>query len=161
MDGILAYLRNQYKGNLHDLHVVEVTANHNGNSLSYVVNLELNWISGQTPDGWVCIDLKKRRIKLTHYSIRSSNCAGQNERHPREWAVEVAESSDWVEVDRRGPHSDLNGRLLIGTYEVKKPMICRFVRLRPLSKNCAGTWEFLFNAVEFFGDLFEELETQE
>jgi hypothetical protein len=154
LEGILSYLRQQCGGNVHDLHVVDVTANHSGNSLSYTINLEMNYISQESPDPWVCIDFKERRTKLTHYSIRSSNCEGVNARHPREWVIEGSTSSDWTEIDRRGPNSELNGTNLIATHAVSKPMICRFVRLRQTGKNHTGQLSLLFNAFEVFGELY-------
>lgn len=155
LDGILSYLRKQCGGNVHDLHAVDVTANHSGNSLAYAVNVELNYISQESPNPWVCIDFKERRIKLTHYSIRSSNCEGINGRHPREWVIEGSTSSDWREIDRRDRNNELNGQNLITTHAVSEPMICRFVRLRQTGKNHSEGLSLLFNAFEVFGELYE------
>jgi hypothetical protein len=158
LDGAFAWLRKKYGKDLLISGIVGVTANHSKNPVLYLLDLDLNWVSAEAADPWICIDLEKRRITLTHYSLRSSNRRGPNHGHPREWVVEVkADGSDWIEVDRRGPNEDLNGMKLTGTYALANPILCRFVRLRLTGTNHAGGPSLLLNAIELFGKLLEPI----
>jgi hypothetical protein len=74
-DGYISFLTQQHHGNIHDLGIISVTSigvNRDHNA-KHVIDFEssLYCQTMSAPNSWICYDLKDKRMKVTHYSLRS------------------------------------------------------------------------------------------
>jgi hypothetical protein len=103
------------------------------------------------PDQWIRYDFNSLRVRVTHYSLRSFDCdAGKS--HPKSWVLEGCDDGEhWIELDRRSDNDQLNGRLLVATFDIKTAALCRFIRLRQTGPNHSGTNFLVISGFELFG----------
>jgi hypothetical protein len=123
-----------------------------------------------TPGGknsWFCYDFKKRRVVLTHHSIRTSPTTTLSSEdgslhhsikgwHLKSWAIEVSVHGDKCEeIDRRENTSNLNGPDILKTFRGAKSQTARAVRVISIGTNYAGNEAIAIAAFEVFGSLME------
>jgi hypothetical protein len=172
-DGIIAHLKRECGGNVHDRDVVNVTCG-SFEKQTFGVNYsakdatEMETDSAfasayrkkkediqHTPNNWICYNFKERRIVPTHYTIRTI-WAGPGGNHLKSWLVETsADGESWREVAREERNKQLNGTLCTGTFPVAGDGECRFIRLVQIGRNHAGYDSLIISAWEIFGSLFE------
>jgi hypothetical protein len=121
-DGIIANLTRECGGPVHDRNVVDVTGGsfeketnganpHSGkygndprNAPKKSADMETisrffsayrkkNEDIPHTRNNWVCYDFKKRRIVVTHYTIRTNNC-GPGNGHMKSWFAETSADAE-------------------------------------------------------------------
>jgi hypothetical protein len=164
LEGVIGYLTAKGGCNVHDQGLIKATASSIYSSSSYhpkkatdLQNRSSYFISNDEPNSWICYDLKKMEITLTHYSILSG-AGGQNQDHlPKSWCLEVSlDGKSWTEIHRCENNSDLNGSKQIGTYSVSLSVTCRFVRLRQTGRNHYNHDYLKLSGFEIFGVLREE-----
>jgi regulator of replication initiation timing len=183
-DGIIAHLTRECGGNVHDHHVVDVTAgsfekeDHGASPHSGVYNNNPYWPAKNAADletdsrfgsafrertedilhtrnNWICYDFKKRRIVPTHYTIRTRR-GGPGGEHLKSWLVETStDGKHWREVSREEDNYQLNGELFIATFAVAGGGECRFIRLVNIGRNHYRNDGLFISAWEIFGNLIE------
>ena len=101
--GIIHHLTEKCGGNVNEKGVVTVTASSNNYICNKVVDLDSDSIfqTDDTPNQWVRYDFNERRVRPTHYTIRTrnDNCDGGN---PQNWVIEVSNSgndNDWKIIE--------------------------------------------------------------
>jgi hypothetical protein len=95
-------------------------------------------------------------VTPTHYSILSPPYAAGQANHPKSWCLEVSiDGNSWTEIHQCPDNSDLNGSGLIGTYEVARPVKCRFARWHQIGKNHLGSDYLQISGFEVYGILRE------
>jgi hypothetical protein len=174
LDGIIAFLTRKFGGNVHDKHIVSITASsqwsagardsgHYAAKNAADLKLDKGFRSGVQivpvpgePNNWLCYDFKERKIIPTHYTIRSSyneNPGGQN---PKAWRVEVSEDGKaWTEVDRQDNYLEFNNRNIVRRFEMAETGLARFVRLVHVGGNWANDSCLEISGWEIFGHLIE------
>jgi hypothetical protein len=184
-DGIIAHLTRKCGGNVHDVHVVDVTSGSfekvtdgaNPHSGAYnnaywaaaknAADLETDShfysayrMKGEdiphTRNNWICYNFKERRIVPTHYTIRTHNSGGPGNEHLNSWLVEAsADGETWREVAREEGNGQLNGSHFTGTFAVADGEECRFIRLVQIGRNHLGNDRLWITAWDIFGSLIE------
>lgn len=96
--------------------------------------------------GWLKYDFKNRKVRPTHYSIRSKPDR-PGSAHPMNWVIEWSNSDndeDWTVIDRRNGITDLNNRSVVCNFEIQRQGnekdFYRYLRLRQTGKNAQGDY---------------------
>lgn len=164
LKGIMRYLTNETKGNIHDNGTIEITSNsiHSGYQPKNVVDYHQNnfYHSQNVADSFVCFDFKDKRVQLSSYTIKSHN-SGKNCGNLRNWVVELSKNGeDWEEFDRHEDDDTLNGPKIVSNFSINKrnDEFYRFVRIRQIGFSWSGypnskNYYIYFDAIEFFGKL--------
>ena len=157
-NGIINYLTNQTSGNIHDNGTIQLTSNSTRSGYMPRNLLNFNdssyYWANQDNDVWVCFDFKTKKIKLTHYSIKS-NSDPPNNRHLRSWKVEISNDGEsWRAIDEQKDCPTLNGSNFSGTFSVAPNDFSRYVRLYQTNY----TWKtqgyhVRISSIEFYGYL--------
>jgi hypothetical protein len=172
-DGIIAYLTQKYKGNVHEKGIVKISSKSIYSdrprwAVKHVVDLkdEMFFLSeAGVDDQWICWDFGDMRVIVTHYTIEA--CLIHS------WVIEGSiDGENWNQIDSRPfvPRSHFPKRTW-RTFEMNLPVYCdgpetksfpvteaiesRFIRLRQTDTNSGGFKYLLVLALEFFGTLLE------
>ena len=119
-DGIIKYLEKKYGNNLHQKRIISISASStlsNGPQFSpeHVINYTNNynntfWMSDNNPGNWLELDFKNIKLKLTGYSLKTSNGPISQAHHIKNWILEGSQDGiEWNEIDRQENNNDLNG----------------------------------------------------
>jgi hypothetical protein len=153
---LISVLTQQHHGNVHDLGIVSVTSSGvNGRcNAKHVVDFD-NSMYCQTknvPNSWICYDLKGKRMRVSHYSLRSrGDCNGY---HPKNWTLEGSmDGENWIELDRRHDCGELVGLNRSATFSVSKGEFVQQIRLRQHGKDSNEANYLTVSAIELFGDV--------
>jgi hypothetical protein len=147
--GIIAYLSDQYGGNVHDRDVVKVTSKshsepHLAKNVANLNSIEGFW-SKDSNDEWICYDFKERKIVVTDYSISNSGWTP----YLVSWLLEGSVDGEaWIILDEKRQCREIDGAMKVGTFQVGKKQIVRFVRIRNLGGSWLGLTKF-----ELFGTI--------
>lgn len=166
-EGMMRYLTNETKGNIHDTGAIEITTNSikNDNINAYhpknLVDYQNNshYYSKDEPGVFVCFDFKSRRIQLSSYSIKTQS-GGPNACHLKNWVMEVSnDNKSWDEIDCRSNDSTLNGSNNIGIFKINRQStgFYRYIRLRQTGVCWFNDYRIYFPFIEFFGKIEEPL----
>ena len=179
LDGIIAHLTRECKGNVHEKEVVEVTASglhrfpggyvgyvgyQNGSEPKHAVDLEeiSYFCSDDVATSWIRYDFKQKRVTPTSYSIKTSH-RGPGGDHLKVWDFEGSKDGVlWQQLDHRD-NSDLNDPDVVRNYPVTSEPCApfRFLQIRQTGKNHAGGDVLIIAALEIFGTLSDEERPQE
>jgi hypothetical protein len=95
LSGIISYLSERCGGNVHDHHLVTITANQQydddlSNAAKNAADLTAHSIfnSVNEPNQWICYDFNRMKVKPTHYSIRSHYGGHMKYCNLKAWTVE-------------------------------------------------------------------------
>jgi hypothetical protein len=156
LDGIIASLTRRFGGNVHDRGIVTISASsllvsgYSGRNAADL-NSDSLFSSSNNADSWLCYDFMARRVKLTHYSMRSAW-----DDFPKSWVLEGSfNGTSWMQLDHRMNTNNLKGDRRIASFPVSTVAESRFIRLRMIAPNHSGAWYFSLVGVEFFGTLIE------
>jgi uncharacterized coiled-coil protein SlyX len=164
LDGIIACLTEQCRGNVHEKGIVTITSKSvDGFDPSQVVQNVADLKGGSSfcsmdsSDQWVCWDFRERRVRLTYYTLTAGRL--------KSWVIEGSlDGENWAEMDRQ-THNDDFKRGGNASFAVSKSMDCRFIRLTQIGKNHVNEscrrvtmdrYILRLGAIEFFGTLFED-----
>jgi hypothetical protein len=158
LDGIVSLLTRTFRGNIHDLGVVTVSASSQQCSDCGVAVL-VDFSSGlrgfatlNQPDSWICIDFKTRCINPTHYSVRTRTDGDSC--HPRSWILEGSNDGEtWIPLDSRENNRELSGLGCVKTFSTANPRFVRSIRIRQTGYCSASNDHLVFKSLEFFGSL--------
>jgi hypothetical protein len=166
LDGIIAHLTRESRGNVHTQGIVKVTGHHcYGEGPAYAAlnaaDLTANsyFLSKHEPNQSLVYDFLDRRIRLSHYSIRSRHDGGSNDYYLRSWVIEISDGGEtWAEVDRHEDDSRLKGEGLIHCFGINhETPECRLVRLRQIGQNhySSPSHCLVMSGFELFGSLIQ------
>ena len=154
-NGIIKYLTDKTGGNIHDNGTIEITSNsyyagdHPSNLLDFNVKTQYE---SPRKEAWICFDFKKMKVKITNYSIKSSE-GGQSSCHLKSWDLEVSNDGDnWIKIDHHSNCSTLNGDGFVGTFDAQQNEFAQFVRLRQTDDPWGGDY-LKICYIEFYGFL--------
>jgi hypothetical protein len=142
LNGIIALLSEQCKGNVQDKNIVAITASSNGQTAKNAANLADNsmFTSINRPGQWICYDFKKMTIFPSSYSIKSSSI--QN------WTIEGSrDGREWLTFDRREEENT------VPVFGLAKTRDIEFIRIRQTGANRTGDHSLMISGFEIFGTL--------
>jgi hypothetical protein len=155
VEGIIAHL---VKGmtSVADLQVIAITSksvNKSYISPNNLADFRLGAVfSSENSEGqWVKWDFKEKRVRPTHYSIRS----GQNS-FLQSWVLEGSlDDEHWSELaaSDKGTNKDLMGREKIGAWRISADGVYRVIRLTQTGKNHSNNNMLVLDAFEIYGTL--------
>lgn len=165
--GIIQHLHNICKGNVHDKKIIEVTS-----SSCYMASCSpknatdfdnnLYFASNNEEDAWICYDFKERKVKPSHYSIRSRKDCGKGGNHLRKWCIEGSNDlKNWKTLDVRKKEKSLDDANATNTFDIQteldKDDFFRYLRLRQIGYNTGSNFHLNIAALEFFGYAIEKM----
>ena len=163
-NGIIKYLIDKTKGNIHDNGTIEVTTNsyynnnksteyHPKNLLDYCHN-SFFW-AYQDNNVWICFDFKEKKIKITNYTIKSDSDP-PNFRQLKSWRIEISNDGiKWDKIDERNECTLLNGPNFMRTFDTVSNDFTRYVRLLQTGYLWNRGNHLRLAAIEFYGYLEE------
>jgi hypothetical protein len=163
MDGIMSYLSRKISDrvcpNVHYHKVVLITSSSQssnpGCALSNLGNVSDHghFESALGPGfQWVCWDFQERRVRPTHYALRSANL-----NYPRSWVLEGSlDRKTWTELDRQTDNSHLTTYFVVATFPISVQGEYRYIRLKLTAANHSGNNCLHFCGLELFGSLLDK-----
>ncbi|KAK8867140.1 hypothetical protein M9Y10_010114 [Tritrichomonas musculus] len=157
LNGIMHFLTEKTKGNIHDNQTIEITSNSvhgihfQPRNLVDYANKNNFYASKDELLVSVCFDFKDKEIQLSSYSIKGlneNNCLNN-------WVLEVSnDKKKWIEIDRRENDTTLNGRNIVANFVNKqKKKFYKYVQIRQIGTNSTMNYSTNIMAIEFFGKL--------
>lgn len=162
LKGIIHHLTAEHGGNVDSKGVVKVTASsvYNGHYPKTVVDFEDAqhfFESNDKQNSWVKFEFVQRKVKPTHYSIKTRN-AGKGSRHLKNWVVEGSNTNfdnDWIILDFRNDVNLLDGKSIVQTFDIQNILndneSFRYLRIRQTGCNTSNDNFMTLSALEFFG----------
>jgi hypothetical protein len=162
LEGILRYLSNECGGSDQMLskQVIALTSSSDYDrsgqySVSKLIdpNKETYFHSAHGSGQWISVDFQAMRVSPTHYTLLSRNT--ENGFNLKSWVLEGSETGsdqDWFEMDIRRDTMELNGSAYRGTFCVKNPAVCRYIRLRSIAPHYGEDY-LVLAGLELFGTL--------
>jgi hypothetical protein len=112
----------------------------------------------QEVNAWLRYDFKSMSVIPNEYEILSCPWAQYSD-HPKSWWFEVSddgnELNEWIEAPRYANDSSLNGCNLAKTFEVTRPVECRFVRLQ-IEKDRMNHSDLIISGIAIYGTLCDQ-----
>ena len=174
--GIIRYLTVSCGGNVHENKVVIVTQSSfyikndkNAYIGQFAVDLDnknqLNYfVTDNLPNSWIKYDFNDKKVRPTHYSIRTRPEGTFNGCHPKSWVIEGSnngnddDENDWKVLDERNNEEYLVGLDSRHTYDIQTLLepneSFQYLRFRLSSVNSSGNNYIVLSALEYFGYLF-------
>ncbi|KAK8900555.1 hypothetical protein M9Y10_002882 [Tritrichomonas musculus] len=163
LNGIIQHLTNESNGNVDDMNIVKVTSSSSTGAPHLprcVVDLndkESYFHSCGEQNGWLKYDFLEKKIKPTHYAIRTRN-SGKNCNHLNSWVIEGSNTNkddDWIELDSQKGLSCLDYSKAKQIFDIKRKLgpdeSYRYLRLRVTGETSPGRYYILISALEYFG----------
>jgi hypothetical protein len=157
-DGIISFLTQLHGGNVDDRSIVSVKSNsvYSDRIAKNVVDFESS-LYAHTADetnSWIWYDFKDKRVKVSHYSLRSRSDNDSN--HPMNLTVEGSKDGEtWIEFDRRDECGDVVGLNRSGTFSTVRSEFVQHIRFRQHGKNSSGSNHLIVSGWELFGILHQ------
>jgi hypothetical protein len=106
-------------------------------------------------NNWICYDFMEKKVRPTHYSIRSKAGGGSGWASLKNWVVEVSDNgNNWIEIDCQTNNSKLYGKGAIGVFQASRQDVTgRYVRLVNIGRNHRHDDCLTLSAFEIFGTL--------
>lgn len=166
--GIIHHLSEACGGNVHLHNIVDVACSscylsHGSRENSVDLNNPRNYFqSNNERDAWLQYDFKDKKIRPTHYSIRSRHDFKNN--FMVNWIIEGSnsdgENKDWKILDRRSNVTCLCEQNAQNTFDINSILepneSFRFLRIRQTGSDSDGLYYLTFSALEFFGTIFHQ-----
>jgi hypothetical protein len=160
--GLLAALGRLVGGDPVEMGAVEVSASGTledgrlGPQNAVAATEETAFVSQNAPGQWLRYDFKHRRVKLTHYSLRSRFNGFQGSNNPRDWVVEISDDgSTWTTVDRQSENDELNAQSVTKVFHMNPCPEARYVQLRQVGVAHSGKHFLVVSGFELFGFLHD------
>mgnify|MGYP002472061583 FL=1 len=122
-------------------------------------DLDSRLVTNDEENSWLKYDFKNRKVRPTHYSIRSKPDR-PGSAHPMNSVIEGSNSDndeDWIVIDGRNGITDLNNRSVVCNFEIQRQGnekdFYRYLRLRQTGKNAQGDYYLVFSSLEYFGSV--------
>ena len=163
--GIFSHLGGGKPKSVTENQIVDVTAlSFNDQSLhpNNVVDSDSidSYFYSSDSNSWVCFDFKNRKVKPTHYSIRSFKHGDAGWFHTQNWCIEGSnDKNNWKLLDNRVNDKSIDGRSASNTFKISNQLesddFYRYLRIRQTGVNTHNENEFRFSAIDFFGSILE------
>jgi hypothetical protein len=155
MDGVFARLTSIFRGNLHDLGIVTVTASDRITDVANIFdpNPSLFLRTSDRPDTqqWICFEFHGTMGRPTHYMIQSSYMNA-----PKSWKVESSMNGiGWMEIDHRSSCKLLKSANAIASFDIANPTKMRFIRITQTGPNWARKNDLCLARFDIFGTFFD------
>jgi Ras-related protein Rab-7A len=155
VDGIICYLTRKHGGNVVERGIVDITSKSVDDDAKSCVgnvadlcNEDSDFRSKQGANQWICWNFKSRRIRPTHYTIRSPLL--------RSWVIEgSSDGINWEELGRETNNKDLNVKPNLFTFGLTGSSEYCFIRLTQTSTNHGGGDILSIGMFELFGTILE------
>ena len=109
-------------------------------------------------DPWLCIDFKERKVKPSHYSLKSY-AYGRGCWNTQSWNIEGSNDlKNWEILDDRRNEKSLDNKGASNTFEVKKANgFYRYLRIHQTGSNTyfIEDYRFIIRSLEYFGTIQE------
>jgi hypothetical protein len=158
LSGILSYLTDRHGGNVHDLGIVEITADkpydddpdYAAKNVADIRNPESRFFSASGKNQSISINFKQATVTPTYYSIRN----GQFGNDLQAWRIEGStDGVDWKVLDQRAAVEELAGEGIVASFQIANPEKVRIIRLVQTAPAHDGSNQFTISAFEIFGEL--------
>lgn len=112
-------------------------------------------------DAWLCIDFKKRKIKLSQYSLKSNATVGKNWYNIQNWCIEGSnDKQNWIVLGERKNDKSLDDINAMNTFDINHNLenntFFQFIRIRQTGVNSysdGNDYRFIISSIEFFGTI--------
>jgi hypothetical protein len=165
--GILAYLTKQYKGCVHRLSAVIVTASSVAEeppdqpgryaaSNASAVGDSSSFQSGSESGAWLCYDFYDKAVTVSSYTLKSRGTpdGGKGRSNLKSWRVDGStDGMTWFQVDEQRGREDLDNRGALQTFPVTLSGEFRFIRLVLTGPNWSSRNVIWISAFELCGQL--------
>lgn len=157
LNGIVAELTRRRCCDDHANGLVRVTSNGTrGRDVSNLLDLDnkcSGYVSENEPGQWICVDFGKRKVRPTHYALRSQTTGRLA---PRSWVFEGSiDRETWSELDENDDNCQLDGAAEEALFSISNSGDFRFLRLRMTGKTHGGGHYLSLSALEVFGVITE------
>jgi hypothetical protein len=160
LDGIIAALTEECGGSVSEKGVVKISGtplnDQPDSAPAHAADFgKSNYFhSANSVNQWLCYDFRSRRVRLSHYSIRSFS----GNYYPRSWVIEGSlDGRNWSQIDRQEGNTKLDAQHPTGTFAVTECDAYRFIRLRQTGRNSGSSQYLIVVAFELFGYLSKPL----
>lgn len=126
----------------------------------YFNNFEKAVFTSDIPNSWLMYDFKDRKVKPSHYSIRSHKLTWSSlcKYHLQSWCIEGSNNKEnWTVLDSRKDDRSLVGKSYANTFEIESGKesndFFRYLRIRQTNVNSDGKYWLILSALEFFGTI--------
>ena len=163
--GIIDNLTKEAGGNVHDKGAVEITessfrkAGEAGKASADFENVKSYFFSRNVEGSWIQHDFRDKKIRPTHYSIRSTPF-GKGNSHFLSWVVEgsnTACQNEWKILDRRNNVTELDDGSVVRTFEIQENLgnneFYQYIRLRQVGRTSISNFHLGISALEYFGSI--------
>lgn len=165
-NGIISHLGHGNPKNVISDGTIEITASPNQSDdlglSKHVVEYDSDsyYYSTNVKDSWIMFDFKQRKVKLSHYSIKTNRFGDAGHWHLQNWCIEGSnDKSSWKELDARNNEKSLDHKLASNTFEIRNSEnnnFYKFIKLRQTDVNTQGNHEILLSSIEFFGNIIDK-----
>ncbi|OHT05566.1 hypothetical protein TRFO_26633 [Tritrichomonas foetus] len=139
--------------------VASSSASESSHSVNELLNEDINrYYQSQNEDNsWISFDFKERKVKLTHYKLRSGRKTGSgfgnNDKFGdkiKNWVLECSnDGKEWINLDTKTNYS--SGWSMVSTNEVTCEDFYRFFRLRNTGLNSNNNYSLVISCIDFYG----------
>ena len=150
--------------NVHDKGAIEITESsyrrsneEEGKFAADLGNKSSIFFSQNEKNSWIQYNFKEKKIKPTHYSIRTTHYKGKGLSRPLNWIIKGSNTrkDDWTTLDRRNNVTELDGESIVRTFElqenIKSNEYYQYIRLKQIGKTSGNTYNLVLSALGFFG----------
>lgn len=163
--GIITYLGNGNSKTVIDNKIVEFTSSScagNSHLPSFAADYENNnyFHSNYDQNEWLCFDFKERKVKPSHYSLKSY-ADSKNYYNIQNWCIEGSnDNKSWKVLDERIGDKSLDDTNASNTFEIQKKLgpydFYRYLRIRQTGENTKGNdYRLIIRYLEYFGHIKE------
>mgnify|MGYP002475611681 FL=1 len=159
--GIFDTLSNGNPAKLVSDGIVKVTSSsilRNDQSLSpaNAINPRYHFTSKDEPNSWICFNFDSMEVKLSYYSIKTSDGSAKSDNNLQSWCIEGSDSGDpnggWDVLDSKSNDKSLDGRGFSNSYKIASSRFYQYIRLRQTNVNTGRTNNLKIGLIEFFGE---------
>lgn len=164
-NGIIRYLTQMCHGNVDEKNVVKVTSStvSNDRYSKYVVDLDVDkhyFTYDSQQNSWIKFDFKDKKVRPTHYTLRTKSDSGKGGNHFKNLVVEGSNTDwgdEWKILDLRSDVTFLDSANAKYVFDIQKELgkddYYRYLRIRQTGKNSYGSYFLNLSALEYFGYL--------
>ena len=165
-NGIITKLGNGNPKNVINEKIVDITGSSTYDNMEcrlphHVVEYDSDgyFYSKDVKDSWIKFDFKNKKVKLSHYSIKTNQFGDVGHAHIQNWCIEGSNNdSNWKPLDTHTNDKTLDHQSASNTFQIKNASnndYYRYIRLRQTDVNTHGSHEILLASIEYFGSIID------
>lgn len=159
--GIFDNLRSTCGGNPHNRGIIELKSSGSRHQATHPLHGILDYdnhvffLTTNDQPSWVELDMKRRKVRLTHYTLKGWPGAGDYLKH---WVLEASNDEiNWSILDEKIDSSELCQKSAISTFQVAESNeFYRYFRLRHTGVTSSSNTYLAFSCIELFGEVITE-----